>query len=206
VLFGTWPRRWRRKREEIALFAAWARASARPGAFDREYARLAPEWLRAADQALAELEASPYRALSGAGRRRGGLCHHNLAHHNVLLTPDGLALVDFNHALADLGVHDLANLLRRLLRLVGWDPTPGLACLEAYRTVAGFGPADLALLRPLLRFPEEGWQIGRQYYVEQLRWPKERFLAQLADKADTTPARRLCLAALGTLAGPGGEA
>ncbi|MGE5553623.1 MAG: CotS family spore coat protein [Betaproteobacteria bacterium] len=203
VLFGTWLKRLRRKQKEIASFAARARTVANPTIFDREYAKLAPAWLDAAGQALAELEASPYRTLSAAGRRQGGLCHHDLAHHNVLLTAGGPVLVDYDYALADLGIHDLSNLLRRLLRLVNWDPAPGLACLAAYREVAGLGSAELAVLWPLLHFPEEGWQIGRQYYVERLPWPEERFLQQLAEKCDTAPARRVCLAALGTAVGRG---
>ncbi|MDI6870609.1 MAG: CotS family spore coat protein [Bacillota bacterium] len=200
VLFGAWPRRWRRKRAELARFAELAKSSARPTAFDREYARFAPHWLAEADEALAELDASPYRALSAAARRLGSLCHHDLAHHNVLLTADGPALVDFDYALADLGVHDLANLLRRLLRLGGWDPAPGRSVLLAYREAAGSGPAEMSLLLPLLRFPEEAWQTGRQYYVENLPWPEERYLEQLARKHDTAPARRACLAELSVTA------
>ncbi|HHW14154.1 MAG TPA: CotS family spore coat protein [Firmicutes bacterium] len=201
VLFGRWPAILTRKRAELACFAEQAATVPRPTAFEREYARLAPAWLAAADEALAELAASPYRELSAAARRRGGICHHDLAHHNVLLTPEGPVLVDFDYALADLGLHDLANLLRRLLRLVEWDPAPGRACLAAYREIAGGHPGETAVLLPLLRFPEEAWLTGRQYYVERLPWPEERFLEQLARKGDTSPARRACLA---ELAGPGG--
>ncbi len=196
VLFGSWPRRLRHKREELARFATAAGSLARPTAFDREYARLAPRWLAAADLALAELAASPYPALSAAAARRGCLCHHDLAHHNVLLTESGPALVDFDYALADLGLHDLANLLRRVLRLSGWEAEPALSALAAYRDVAGFGPPEAAVLLPLLRFPEEAWQIGHGYYVENLPWPEERFLEQLARKGDAPPARDACLAHL----------
>lgn len=196
VLFGRWPSVFRRKRADLASFAAQAGAGGRPTAFDREYRRLAPVWLAAASEALQELESSPYRQLAAAAARRGSICHHDLAHHNVLLTEGGAVLVDFDYALADLGVHDLANLLRRVIRLHRWDPSAALSVLEAYAEVAGLSREDVQVLLPILRFPEEGWQIGRQHYVERLPWPEERFLEQLARKADTSPARRLCLAAI----------
>lgn len=205
VLFGRWPALLAHQRTELAGFAAQAAAAPRPTAFEREYARLAAAWLAAADEALAELAASPYPRLSAAARRRGCICHHDLAHHNVLLTEQGPALVDFDYALADLGLHDLANLLRRLLRLVEWDPAPGLACLAAYREIAGARPGEMAVLLPLLRFPAEAWLTGRQYYVERLPWPEERFLEQLARKGDISPARRSCLAELAGSGGPGKE-
>lgn len=196
VLFGRWPSMFRRKQEEIAGFAALAAGVPRPTAFDREYTRLAPLWLAAADEAQAELASSSYRKLAAAEARRGNICHHDLAHHNLLLTKDGPVLVDFDYAVADLGLHDLANLLRRVIRLTRWDPCPALAALHAYGEQRGLSQDEVRVLVPLLRFPEEGWQIGRQYYVEDLPWPVERFLEQLARKADTSPARRLCLAAI----------
>jgi Ser/Thr protein kinase RdoA (MazF antagonist) len=138
----------------------------------------------------------PGDAEQAAVARRGGLCHHDLAHHNVLLTAAGPALVDFDCVLADLGLHDLANLLRRLLRLAEWDPAPGRAVLAAYRELRPFGEGEAAALLPLLRFPEEAWQTGHQYYAENLPWPEERYLELLARKGDTAPARDRCLAAL----------
>lgn len=196
VLFGRWPSLFRRKQEEIAGFAAMAAGAPRPTAFDREYMRLAPLWLAAASEAQAELSASSYRKLSQTEARRGNICHHDLAHHNLLLTERGPVLVDFDYALADLGLHDLANLLRRVIRLTRWDPCPALAALHVYGETRGLSQNEVHVLLSLLRFPEDAWQIGRQYYVENLLWPAERFLEQLARKADTSPARRLCLAAI----------
>lgn len=203
VHFGRWPAILRRKRADLAHFAALAAGAPQPTAFDREYAAHAGTWLAEADLALRELSASPYRALSAAAAHRGGLCHHDLAHHNVLLTGAGPALVDYDYALADLGVHDLANLLRRLLLLTGWDLAPARAVLAAYRDLAPFGRPEAALLVPLLRFPEETWQLGRQHYVEDLPWPEERYLEELARKGGTPPARRRGLMALKDTGDPG---
>ncbi|MGE5508348.1 MAG: CotS family spore coat protein [Chitinophagales bacterium] len=196
VLHGTWPRRLARRLQDLRRFAGEARAAAPATPFAQEYARLAPAWQRAAERALAELAASPYRALAAAAARRGGLCHHDPAHHNVLLTAGGPVLVDFDYAVADFGIHDLANLLRRVLRLTGWDAGRALAVVEAYRTAAPMGQAEAAVLLPLLRFPEDAWMLGRQHFVERRAWPAERYLEALARKSDTAPERDLCLASL----------
>lgn len=194
VLHGAWPRRLVRRLADLSNFAAQAEAN--PARFARHYARLAPAWQRAAARALLELAASSYPALAAAAARRGGLCHHDPAHHNVLLTEGGPVLVDFDYAVADLGLHDLANLLRRVLRLTGWNADRGVAVVEAYREFAPFGQAEAAVLLPLLRFPEDAWMLGRQYFTEQRAWPAERYLDALARKHDATPAHDHCLATL----------
>ncbi|HYG58605.1 MAG TPA: hypothetical protein VD902_11155, partial [Symbiobacteriaceae bacterium] len=69
----SWQRRWQRLLDDLRSFSAVAGAGIAP--FDRDYARLAPLFIRQAEVALQALEANRYAELEAGLWSRQGFCH-----------------------------------------------------------------------------------------------------------------------------------
>lgn len=189
--YGTWPQTFRRRLAELALFGRIAGIRAETHEFDREFLRRLAEQTAYGQEAYAWLQESRYPGLVFLARRERGFCHHDLAHHNVIREPDGrLTLVDFDYAICDLRVHDLANLLRRVLKRNGWQPGQAWEIVAAYDRRKTLLPAELELLAVLLWWPQEYWQVAFQYYFEHLPWPQERFIEALRKKSSRPESQR----------------
>ncbi|MGE5598235.1 MAG: CotS family spore coat protein [Bacteroidota bacterium] len=189
--YGRWPAWFARRLRDLQRFRVLGRW--RDGAFDRAYQVLMPRYLTQARNAAAWLNASDYSVLSSRAAAAREICHHDLAHHNALLDGPVVRFVDLDYALADLALHDLANLLGHLLRLHAWDLEPVRRALGSYwpRPPA---KETLAVLGALLLWPQDFWQIGRQFYDERQPWTEDHFLALLERKCGRPAARERFLA------------
>ncbi|NLG83601.1 MAG: CotS family spore coat protein [Firmicutes bacterium] len=179
VRWGTWPVLLAARLAQLYEFGERARMlSASP--FGILYARLFSHYVAQAEEALRLLKVSPYEELAEEGARRRMVCHHDPSPRNFILDEEGRAfLLDFEYALADLRLHDLANLLLRLLRRHGWRPEVARKVIGAYHRENPLDERELAVLYPFLLWPQDFWQIGRQFFAERLPWPSERFFETL---------------------------
>lgn len=176
----------------------------RNGAFDRAYQALLPRYLIQAQNALAWLNASAYSMLCRDAAAAGQICHHDLAHHNALVDGDTVRFVDLDYALADLALHDVANLFGHLIRLFAWELEPVRRALGGYWPRPP-GADDLLVLGAFILWPQDFWQIGRQFYDERQPWTEEHFLALLQRKCGRTAERERFLAGFWRACGLPGE-
>ena len=120
--------------------------------------------------AVAESLNGYYDPLAAEYESRGGICHHDLAHHNILLKPDGkgyqVAFVDFDYTIADIFVHDLASILLRIAKANGYNGEQPLIFLREYEKTMAIGERERRLLWDYLRFPQVFWQLGLSFYEE----------------------------------------
>ncbi len=158
-------------------------------AFARAYLSFWANFFPQAGQVEACLGRTDYPVLAARAGSAAEICHHDLAHHNVLIDGGAVRFLDLDYALADTHLHDLANLLNHLLRLFGWDPDPARACLENYYRPGSIPAAEAAVLGVLLLCPLDYWQIGRQYFDERQRWTEDHFLSLLERKCGRYQAR-----------------
>lgn len=192
VYWGKWPRIWSRRLNQLVYFKGLSGLGRE--AFDRIYARHAPYFLKQASRALSALEASPYLRLVVEERQRSYLCHHDFSARNLLLADDRCCLVDFDYCLCDLRLHDLANLMLRLLRQDKWQYTRARFALLVYHRQYPLTASHLQVLHAFFQWPQDFWQVGLQYYVERLAWPAKRFLKSLKRKVQDEPNRQNFLA------------
>ena len=178
--YGTWPAQMRVRLRGLDRFRAMAEAAG--GAFDLCYLALWPDYRRQGEMALACLANSGYGPLSARAAAAREICHHDLAHHNVLLHGERVRFLDLDYAVGDSVLHDLVNLANHLLRLYEWDVRPARAALLRYWGGSWPLPPILEAFRAMLIWPQDFWQIGRQYYDEKQPWSTEDFLALLARK------------------------
>ena len=185
VRWGLWPQILNARRAQLAEFGERAAALAGKSMFCTRYAHLLPYYYAEAKRALDLLSILPYRDLC---RREAGeriICHHDFSARNILIGADGGAvLVDFDYCLTDLRLHDLANFVLRLLRHDRWRPETAASVLEIYGGNRPLDHDELAVLYPFLLWPQDFWQIGLQFFQEELPWSQERFIRTLRHKTE----------------------
>lgn len=195
-VYGTWPERFRTRLGELAALADSVGRQPALDPFDRLFLRLAPERIRAGEEALSLLARSAYPQASSAARESGCLCHHDPAHHNFLAADNETWLLDFDYLLCDLPLHDTGSLVRRGVKAWGWDCRAAGVVLRSYAGERRLTPGWAAVLWAFLLWPQEFWRVARQRYVESLPWPPEKYLSRLEGYADTLEARTRCLGRL----------
>ncbi|WP_162008073.1 CotS family spore coat protein [Heliorestis convoluta] len=193
-LWKKWPYIFQRKMEEIERSYQKACQKERPDAFDRLYMQGASEALEEAQGALALLQRSTYDAIMDQEMREGGFCHHDLAHHNVIIGARGEAfLIDFDYAIQDSRLHDLGSLMIRVLKRQRWSIKKGLKIMERYHNHYPLHRTELLLLLSFLIFPNDFWQYGWSYYFEELNRPQEFHIKRLRRFMDRQKNRRAFL-------------
>lgn len=170
---GKWPRKLRKKAEELEQLLARARQEGTRDLFSI-ILLTRQEWLTAmAREAVAALERSCYRELVAAYQKQGlaPLCHGDTAMRNFLLRLNGgmteVWLIDFDSLAVDLPVIDLWRLLRRSLRRNHWSAPLTFAMLRHYHQERRLSQEEVEVLTALLTFPEKEWRLARAYYREQ---------------------------------------
>lgn len=185
VRWGLWPEILAARRNQLAEFGARAAAGSRESLFCARYARLFPYYYAQAGRALAALAASPYGALCAEAVAERSICHHDYSARNILLNAERRpTVVDFDYCLADLRLHDLANLILRRLRHGRWRPERAAEVLDLYHRCRPLDEREYAVLHPFLLWPQDFWQVGLQYFLEELPWSKERYLETLRKKTE----------------------
>ncbi|HWQ30165.1 MAG TPA: CotS family spore coat protein, partial [Negativicutes bacterium] len=60
-----------------------------------------------------------------------------------------------------------------------WDLGKAYFILNEYDRIYGVDKDELEVIKALMTFPQDFWQIGLQYYVEKQPWAMEYFLMRL---------------------------
>lgn len=97
-------------------------------------------------------------------------CHGDYQYHNILLTPGGWFVVNFEKCLPDRPVGDLYLLLRKLLEKGNWSVAMGSELLQAYEKERPLSAEDRIDLYYRLAYPEKFWKIANFYYNSGKAW------------------------------------
>lgn len=109
-----------------------------------------------------------------------GFCHHDYAHHNVLVDKMGnLKIIDFDYCILDSHLHDLSSLMIRAMKDGKWDKKKADLILYSYEKNKEIRNDELPIMREFMRFPQAFWQIGLQAYWELQPWDIEVFINRL---------------------------
>lgn len=124
----------------------------------------------AASYETAESLREYYDGLAAIYAERGCLCHHDLAHHNIMVQQGEsgrqVGFVDFDYCIADIFVHDLASILLRIAKANDYRAELPLRFLRRYEQRLPLGDSERRLLWDYLHFPQDFWQLGLAYYEE----------------------------------------
>lgn len=185
--WGVWPEMIAKKRGELVQWGEEALWRPQRDRFDRLFLRHLPHYLEETDASLHRFAASRYDTIWREEAAQGGFCHHDLAHHNVLITSASPVLIDFDYAIADIRGHDIANFLLKILKENDWEEDLAAAALETYDRQNPLRSGELEVILAILRFPQDFWQVGLARYGENIvphdrceskleRWTREKTL------------------------------
>lgn len=110
------------------------------------------------------------------------LCHHDLAHHNILINDNQAYFLDFDYAIIDLKVHDLCNFINKAIKDFGFDIEKAKAIINNYCSVNSLDNRELKVLYGMLAFPQDFYSIARDYYFKKKNWDEQVFIRRLIKK------------------------
>ena len=98
------------------------------------------------------------------------ICHGDYQHHNLVMTRDGLFLINFEKCLQDSPVRDIYLFMRKLLEKNDWNKELGFMLLSAYEKKNELMPSDYMQLYYRMSYPEKFWKIVNFYYNSGKAW------------------------------------
>lgn len=174
IKWGTWPENMLRKTEELIKFKKQAERRNGKTLFDLIFLAHADYYVYECKKAFEMLIKAGYEKVDRIDARNHYFCHHDYAHHNVIIDGSGQGhVIDFDYCISDMRCHDLGSLMLRVLKKSKWNfpqAVYALKCYDAFRSVSSH---ETGVISALLRFPQDFWQVAFAFYVERNQ-PQER--------------------------------
>jgi len=120
-------------------------------------------------------------------------CHHDLAHHNILINEEKVYFLDFDYAIVDLRVHDICNCINKAIKNFAYDIEKCCSILNEYVKINPLDHRELEVLHGMLSFPQDFYGIARDYYTRKKQWSEEVFLNRLKSKVENREDREVFL-------------
>ena len=148
--------------------------------FDQLYFKFLEEEAERGRRAVSKLANSEYFDVMSEEKKLGGFCHHDFAHHNVMIQSDNKTkLIDFDYCILDTHLHDLASIIIRTMKNGKWDVDKAEFILNVYNESFKIDKKDIPIIAGFTAFPQDFWQVGIQYYWEKQNWGEEFFITKL---------------------------
>ncbi|MFA7573674.1 MAG: CotS family spore coat protein [Lutispora sp.] len=190
-LLGMWPKNFKERILEMKEMKFRALLKRGREDFDRIFLDFVDMCLEDGYRAIKLLADSSYGTLVDKAKDHGGFIHHDYAHHNLIQSFDGkLYVLDFDYCAIDIRIHDLGSLIIRNMKKTGWDIDRALYIIESYDKESPISNEELKVLVPFFLFPQDFWQISRQYYIEKKDWGDRDYLDKMNTKSQYTLSRR----------------
>lgn len=178
--YGRWIEKFRKRCNELIYFKALITAKDKKTEFDNIYLKYFDIHYRQALDTIRNLEASKYYEIMKEHERLREICHHDTANHNFLITEESkIVMIDFDYCVFDTHLHDLGSIMIRNLKYDNWDSDLLEFILNIYGKKIPVNREELYLVSCFMKFPQDFWQVGLQYYVEKQPWDEDFFTRKL---------------------------
>jgi len=175
-----WTEVYRTRKSEIIDFQNRILKKEKTSSFDELYLKVADQEVKRCEAAIQGLIKSNYERVMLSHVTTFGFCHHDYAHHNVLVSQDRkINIIDFDYCILDSYLHDLSSLMIRAMKHGKWDINKAGYILNSYSEVHDIAQEDIPIMAAFMEFPQDYWQRGVQYYWERKPWKEEFFLKKL---------------------------
>jgi len=108
------------KLEKLEFFKKMASLFQNKNQFDKLFLENVDYYIGQIKNSISLLEKSQYYSLCYESNKIA-LCHHDLAHHNILINNEEAYFIDFDYCLMDLKVHDLCNFINKVIKNFAFD-------------------------------------------------------------------------------------
>lgn len=175
-----WIDNFTKREEEILDFKKRILQKAYKSDFDKMFLENMNKQLNILDNSIKDLKKSNYIERMTKEVIKRGFCHHDYAHHNVLRSfDDSLYVIDFDYTVLDSCLHDLSSLIIRSMKNGKWSVEKARKIINNYSNINTLEKDDNKIISSFIKFPQQYWQLGIQYYWEQQPWGEEFFLNKL---------------------------
>lgn len=178
---GKMPDKIKSRIREMKKYKKIAAMHVNKNVFDDLYIEYADYYISCAIKSYECLEESSYRELC---KNYHTLCHHDLAHHNILIGNDeNVYFIDFDYSVIDLPYHDIANMIIKAIKHNGWNIEIANMVMESYMRVKEITLEELKVLYGYLLFPQDFYDIATSYYMRTRNWDEDEFTNKLKTRA-----------------------
>jgi CotS family spore coat protein len=173
----------KRKLEEMELFKNIAILGENKTEFDNIFLENSNYYKKQIEESIKILEKSNFYKLCSE-EDKVVLCHHDLAHHNILIKNEEAYFVDFDYSIIDLKVHDLCNFINKVEKCSAYGMENTNRIIENYCANNDIDKKELEVLYGMLVFPQDFYNISKAYYTRTKDWNYDMFLEKLIKKND----------------------
>ncbi|NLL31061.1 MAG: CotS family spore coat protein [Clostridiales bacterium] len=109
------------------------------------------------------------------------LCHGDFVNKNILISEDGISIIDFDKCKLDYCARDISYFLRRLLKreTTNWQMSLTIDILDSYMEENSLTEDDLKYILSYIAFPQKLWKLSRDYYRNIKRCNRNAFILLL---------------------------
>lgn len=176
----SWIKVFNTRCDEILDFRKRIYQKAYKSEFDKLYLENIDREIKRGQKSVKGLIDSNYFNLMDQEVKRRGFCHHDFAHHNILIDANqNINIIDFDYCILDSHIHDLSSLLIRVMKDGKWNKVTSDLIIESYSNILDVTEEELKVMKYFIMFPQCFWQVGIQYYWEQQPWGEEFFINKL---------------------------
>ena len=180
IYWFSWLNTFNTRGKEILDFKQRISQKAHKSEFDNLYLELMKDEIERVENSIDNLKKSNYYKVMEREVLGRGFCHHDYAHHNVLIdSNNNINIIDFDYCILDSKLHDLCSLAIRAMKDGKWSMEKFQLIIEAYSTVSFIAEDEVEIMASFIEFPQIYWQLGIQYYWEQQPWGEEFFIKKL---------------------------
>ncbi len=108
-----------------------------------------------------------------------GICHGDFNQHNVVFTREGTWITNFETAVYDVFMRDVANFLRKIMEKHNWNIGLAVDMIGAYEKIRKLSTLEMEQLYIRLCYPEKFWKIANHYYNTNKAWVSGRNIEKL---------------------------
>lgn len=159
-----------RRYRELVKVKNYVKTRRNKNEFERSFQEQYPHFIADAAKSLEMLGKHPLHCM---------LCHGDFNQHNVVRTPEGFRIINYENMCYGPAVSDLANFMRKMLEKNNWNRELGMRLLDEYVRCRPLPKEELQLLYELLLFPEKFWKISNHYANSHKAWVSERDIEKL---------------------------
>lgn len=172
----SWIKVFNTRCDEILDFKNRINQKAYKSNFDYIYLKSLDDEIKRGKRAIQSLISHRYMEVMDKEVKKFGFCHHDFAHHNILIDEKGeLNIIDFDYCILDSHLHDLSSLLIRVMKGAKWSKEKANLIIDNYCKSNDLNNDEFKLMGDFISFPQAFWQIGLQYYWEQQPWGEKFF-------------------------------
>lgn len=155
---GRWPDQYASMKKRMLKWKTEALEKTKFTVYN-SYLRYIDQIIEMIDQALAALERSPYQRLTDIDVERATLCHQDFGEGNVLLSDQGVYVIDLDGVTYDLVIRDLRKIIGKRMEKNGkWELAKIEQILSYYQKDFKLSDEERELLKIDLLFPH--WFFG----------------------------------------------